>query len=63
MESERKETYLLATLDTDAGQFLVEVFPDGQVHLAQRSDRHQTWSPGWWTIGRDVPFGDICQSS
>jgi len=32
------------------GQLLVEVFSDGQVHVAYRERRWDRWSRGVWTI-------------
>jgi len=32
------------------GQLLIEVFPDGQVHVAYREHRWDMWSRGVWTI-------------
>lgn len=38
--------------DTNHGQYLVQVFPDGQAHLAWRRRSPETWSAGVWTITR-----------
>lgn len=32
------------------GQLLIEHYPDGQVHVAYRYLRHDTWSAGVWTV-------------
>ena len=31
-------------------QILLQVFPDGQVHLAFRGKSYETWSRGTWSI-------------
>jgi len=30
------------------GEFLVEVLPNGEVHLAFRGDRYERWGMGTW---------------
>jgi len=50
-ENERKaEEILSAVFDTGYDQYLVQVFPDNQARLARKSSRHDSWTPGWWTI-------------
>ena len=46
------ETISLTTVifETEQSQYLVQIFSDGQAHLSQRAERHDTWSPGWWSI-------------
>ena len=46
--------YKLAVFDTDDGQVLVELFSDGQVHIAFRQHQYETWSAGYWTIAKHV---------
>jgi hypothetical protein len=49
--------YVLSVIDEDDGaQTLVEVFPDGQVHVARRKSTTDTWSVGSWGIAKEVPF-------
>jgi len=47
------DAVITATFKTEKGEFLVQIFPDGQAHLAQRSERHDTWSPGWWSVASE----------
>ena len=55
-DQDKKEgsSYLLGVLEADGLQILVEVFPDGQVHVATREHSHETWSPGAWSIVKEV---------
>tara|TARA_R100000479_G_C6274800_1_gene160817 strand:+ start:279 stop:443 length:165 start_codon:yes stop_codon:yes gene_type:complete len=32
------------------GMLLIEVYPDGQVHVAYRLKEWDTWSPGTWNL-------------
>lgn len=49
-----KSSYLLAVVEADELQILVEVFPDGQIHVATRKESWDTWSPGGWSIVKEV---------
>jgi hypothetical protein len=31
-------------------EILLQVFPDGQVHIAFRGEQQDPWSPGVWSI-------------
>ena len=53
-ESEENNYYLLGTTEVDGIQILVEVFSDGQLHVATRAESHDSWSPGAWTIIKKV---------
>jgi hypothetical protein len=32
------------------GELLVEVLPNGEVHIAYREDSWQSWPPGTWVL-------------
>jgi hypothetical protein len=45
-----QDATVTAVFTTPSGDYLVQIFPDGQARLAQRSERHDSWTPGFWTI-------------
>lgn len=49
--------YLLTTLRTAHGELLIEVFPNGEIHIAERQHPHNSWSVGYWTTVKKVPLG------
>lgn len=44
--------YLYAIFENEDEKVLVEVFPDGQMHIAFKNGTDQCWSKGFWTIYR-----------
>jgi hypothetical protein len=46
----RSEDVLTAVVDTPAGQYLVQIFPNRQVHLAWREDASGRWDAGHWGV-------------
>ena len=52
-----KKEYQVGVFDLEDKQVLVEVFPDGQMHIAFRENPWETWSPGAWAIYKTARLG------
>jgi len=44
------DVVITAVVDTPAGQYLVQIFPNRQVHLAWRERPSDRWDAGHWGV-------------
>lgn len=44
---------ITAVFVTEDCEFLVQIFSDGQAHLAVRESSDDSWLPGWWTVANE----------